>query len=89
MPHFRTDFSCDEKLMFLNYVSLNKDQISTHHAQMDLNKKSSAMRQTLIFSYARGFRKTKNENPPTWEIRVTSLPVLANLPTMGRPASTG
>ena len=46
----------------------------THHAQTDLNKKSSAMHQTLISFIIdpQGFRKTKNENTPTWEIGVTS-----------------
>ena len=46
----------------------------THHAQTDLNKKSGAVLQTLIFfnSDAEGFRKTKNENPLTREIGVTS-----------------
>ena len=46
----------------------------THHGQTDLNKKSGTMHQTLIsFNIdAQGFRKTKNENPPTWEIGVTS-----------------
>ena len=45
-----------------------------HHGQTDLNKKSGTMHQTLIFFNidAQGFRKTKNETPPTWEIGVTS-----------------
>ena len=39
-----------------------------HYAKTDLNKKSGAMHPTLIsFNVdAQGFRKTKNENPPTW-----------------------
>ena len=40
----------------------------------DLNKKL-APKQKIFQTFnidAQGFRKTKNENPPTWEIRVTS-----------------
>ena len=47
---------------------------SPHYAKTNLNKKSGALYQTLIFFNidAQGFRKTKNENPPTREIRVIS-----------------
>ena len=47
---------------------------ASHHGQMDLNKKSGTMHQTLIsFNIdAQGFRKRKNENPSTWEMGVTS-----------------
>ena len=38
---------------------------------------------------AQGFRKTKNENPLTWEIGVTSYQVLVNLPMVGILAGTG
>ena len=53
---------------------LKKATTKSHHATMDLNKKSGAMHQTLIFFNidAQGFRKTKNENPPMWEMGVTS-----------------
>ena len=49
------------------------------------------MHLTLIFFSDDGqrFRKTKNENPPTQKMEVTSYPVLADLPTMGRSAGTG
>ena len=43
-------------------------------AKLDLNKKSLS-KQEIIQNFsidAQGFRKTKNENPPTWEIRFTS-----------------
>ena len=42
--------------------------------KIDLNKKSFPKQKTIQnFNIdAQGFRKTKNENPPTWEIRVTS-----------------
>ena len=43
-------------------------------AKLDLNKKSFS-KQKAIRNFtidAQGFRKTKNENPPTWEIEVTS-----------------
>ena len=47
----------------------------SHQAKTDLNKKSGAMHQTLIFFNidAQGFRLTKNENPPT-RVGVTSQP---------------
>ena len=42
--------------------------------KIDLNKKSFPKQKTIQnFNIdAQGFRKTKNENPPTWEIGVTS-----------------
>ena len=47
---------------------------TAHHAKTDLNKKSGAIHQDLIFFNidAQGFRKTKNENPQTREMGVTS-----------------
>ena len=55
-------------------------------AKLDLDKKSSPKKKTIqnFTIDAQGLRKTKNENPPTWEMRVISQPVPANLPTMGR-----
>ena len=52
----------------------NEHACGSHHAKTDLNKKSGALHQTLIFFNidAQGFRKAKNENPPTQEMRVTS-----------------
>ena len=38
---------------------------------------------------AQGFRKTRNENPPTWEMGINSYLVPADLPMVGRLASTG
>ena len=42
--------------------------------KLDLNKKSLPKQKTFqnFTIDAQGFRKTKNENPPTWEIKVTS-----------------
>ena len=42
--------------------------------KLDLNKKSLPKQKTIqnFTIDAQGFRKTKNENPPTWEIEVTS-----------------
>ena len=42
--------------------------------KLDLNKKSVPKQKTIqnLTIDAQGFRKTKNENPPTWEIGVTS-----------------
>ena len=46
----------------------------TQPAKTDLNKKSLPKQKTIqIFTIdAQGFRKTKNENPPIWEMGVTS-----------------
>ena len=43
-------------------------------AKLDLNKESFPKQKTIqnFTIDAQGFRKTKNENPPTWEIEVTS-----------------
>ena len=43
-------------------------------AKIDLNKKSFPKQKTIqkFTIYAQGFRKTKNENPPKWEMGVTS-----------------
>ena len=43
-------------------------------AKVDLNKKSFPKQKTIqnFTIDAQGFRKTKNENPPTSEIEVTS-----------------
>ena len=42
--------------------------------KLDLNKKSFPKQKTIqnFTIDAQGFRKTKNENPPTWEMGVTS-----------------
>ena len=60
-------------------------------AKVDFNKKS-LLKQKTIQNFtidAQGFRKTKNENPSTWEMGVTSLQMLAVLPMVGRSAGTG
>ena len=46
----------------------------THPAKIDLNKKWLPKQKTIqnFNTNAQGFRKTKNENPPTREIGVTS-----------------
>ena len=42
--------------------------------KIDLNKKSFPKQKTIqnFTIDAQGFRKTKDENPPTWEMGVTS-----------------
>ena len=47
---------------------------TTQPAKTDFNKKSLPTQKTIqnFTIDAQGFRKTKNENPSTWEIRVTS-----------------
>ena len=46
----------------------------TQPAKLDLNKKSFPKQKTIqnFTIDAQGFRKTKNENPPTQEMGVTS-----------------
>ena len=46
----------------------------SHPAKIDFNKKWLPKQKTIQnFNIdAIGFRKTRNENPPTWEIGVTS-----------------
>ena len=46
----------------------------TQPAKIDLIKKSLHKQKTIqnFTIDAQGFRKTKNENPPTWEMGVTS-----------------
>ena len=58
--------SDEKKLSFFPYL--------THPAKIDLNKKSLPKQKTIQnFNIdAQGIRKTRNENPPMWEIRVTS-----------------
>ena len=68
--------------MFIPYLGTDSLQVAiqlitpshSHHAKTDLNKKSGAMHQTLIFFNidAQGFRKTKNEYPRTREMGVAS-----------------
>ena len=57
-----------------NYPTINMLTTAPHNTQTDLNKKSGELHQTLIsFNIdAQGFRKTKNENPQTQELEVTS-----------------
>ena len=45
-----------------------------HPVKIDLNKKLDSKEKTIqTFNIdAKGFRKTRNENPPTWEMGVTS-----------------
>ena len=45
-----------------------------HPAKIDLNKKWLVRQKTIQYFNidAQGFRKTRNENPPMWEIGVTS-----------------
>ena len=60
--------------MVLGYES---DILTLSHTQpekVDLDRKSFPKQMTIqnFAIDAQGFRKTKNENPPTWEIEVTS-----------------
>ena len=54
-----------------NFVYVNSD---AQPAKEDLNKKSLP-KQKMIQNFtidAQGFRQTKNENPPMWDMGVTS-----------------
>ena len=57
----------------LHAIPIDKDR-PTQPAKVDLNKKSFPKQKTIqnFTIDAQGFRKTKNENPPTWEMGVTS-----------------
>ena len=57
-----------------NSSSYETDTSSSQPFKINLNKKlDSKQKISQIFNIdAQGFWKTKNENPPTWEIKVTS-----------------
>ena len=65
-------FCCQYHIYQQFFVVIIEDK--TQPAKVDLNKKSFPKQKTIqnFTIYAQGFRKTKNENPPTWEIEVTS-----------------
>ena len=59
----------------VHFICKDKIQISrSQPAKLDLNKKYFPKQKTIqnFTIDAQGFRKTENENPPTWEIEVTS-----------------
>ena len=60
---------------YYNYIARLKSKVYfAHPVKINLNKKLD-LKQKTIWTFnidAQGFRKTKNENPPTWEIKVTS-----------------
>ena len=64
----------EETYYFLAVAAAAAWRGSSQHVKVDLNKKLDPKQKTIqIFTIdAQGFRKTKNENPLTWEIRVTS-----------------
>ena len=59
-------------------------KVPIHPVKIDLDKKLDSKQKTIqTFNIdAQGFRKTRNENPPTQETGVTIKPVPANLPIM-------
>ena len=61
-----------EKNLLIYRMKAPPDSINDHPkpAKIDLDKKSFPKQKTTqnFTSDAQGFRKTKNENPPTWEI---------------------
>ena len=77
-------------LKALDLLFLDKGSIA-QPAKSDLNKKSFPKQKTVqnFTIDAQVFRRTENENPLAQEMGVTSQPVPANLPTMGRSAGTG
>ena len=54
--------------------SFQVEHYNPQPAKIDLNKKSLPKQKTIqnVTIDAQGFRKTRNENPSTWEIEVTS-----------------
>ena len=72
-------------------IGLRCHYCETKSAKLDLNKKSFPKQKTIqnFTIDAQGFRKTKNENLATREMGATSSPVPADLPMVGRSASTG
>ena len=63
--------STDRKMMQINICF---SYYLSQPVKIDLNKKSLPKQKTIqnFTIDAQGFRKTKNENPPTWEMGVTS-----------------
>ena len=84
-------------IWFIKFVILSKIILAyceltlAQPVKINLNKKLDAKQKTSqIFNIdSKGFGKTENENLPIWEIRLTSLPVPASLPMVGRLAGTG
>ena len=68
------------------FTTLISRSSTAQPAKQDLNKKSFSKQKTIqnFTIDTQGFRKTKNENPPTWE---TGVP--ADLPMVGRLAGNG
>ena len=63
-----------QKEIWLDQICKNSRDFTFVPAKLDLNKKSLSKQRTIQnFTFdAQGYRKTKNENPPTWEMGVTS-----------------
>ena len=68
-----------------------QENLLAQTVKMNLNKKLDPKQKTIqVFNIdIKGFRKTRNKNPPTWEKGVTSYLMMVDLPTMGRLAGTG
>ena len=58
----------------MNLLIARHLQTKAQPAKLDLNKESFPKQKTNqnFTNDAQGFRKTKNENSPTWEMGVTS-----------------
>ena len=56
------------------HIGMDEFCYGAQPVKIDLNKKSLPKQKTIqnFTIDAQGFRKTKNENPPTWEMGVTS-----------------
>ena len=71
--------NCKKKAIFFKFEKILKKEYlprisCPQPVKIDLNKKSFLKQLTIQNSNidAQGFRKTKNENPPTWEMGITS-----------------
>ena len=58
----------------MQWIISKENVLKAHPAKIDLNKKWLPQQKTIqnFIIDAQGFRKTRNENPPTREIGVTS-----------------
>ena len=64
-------------MLMINTYMVNRvktDSFPSQPVKLDLNKKLDPKQKTIqaLIIVAKGFRKIRNENPPIWEIGVTS-----------------
>ena len=74
ISQLQTDMNQIFQMRYYRALQIKVLQSYTQPAKLDLNKKSFPKQKTIqnFTIDAQGFRKTKKENPPTWEMGVTS-----------------